>query len=39
MSAQFKYGVAAYVEYQRLQDFKFVSFGDLTFGVRMQRGF
>jgi outer membrane autotransporter protein len=39
MSAQFKYDVAAYVEYQRLQDFKFVSFGDLTFGVRMQRGF
>lgn len=39
ISAQFKYDLAAYVEYQRLQDFKFVSFGDLTFGVRMQRGF
>jgi len=39
VSAQFKYDIAAYVEYQRLQDFKFVSFGDLTFGVRMQRGF
>jgi outer membrane autotransporter protein len=39
ISAQFKSDIAAYVEYQRLQDFKFVSFGDLTFGVRMQRGF
>ena len=39
VSAQLKYGVAAYIEYQRLQDFRFVSFGDLTFGVRMQRGF
>jgi outer membrane autotransporter protein len=39
MSAQFKYDIAAYVEYQRLQDFRFVSFSDLTFGVRMQRGF
>jgi outer membrane autotransporter protein len=39
MSAQFKYDVAAYVEYQRLQSFQFVSFDDLTFGIRMQRGF
>lgn len=39
ISAQFKYDVSGYVEYQRLQSFQFVDFGDLTFGVRMQRGF
>ncbi len=39
VSAQFKYDVSGYIEYQRLQSFSFVDFSDLTFGVRMQRGF
>jgi len=39
VSAQFKYDISGYVEYQRLQSFRFVDFGDLTFGLRMQRGF
>jgi outer membrane lipase/esterase len=38
-SAQFKYGVSAYAEYQRLESFQFVSFDDFTVGLRMQRSF
>jgi outer membrane autotransporter protein len=39
ISAQFKYDISGYVEYQRLQSFQFVNFGDVTLGLRMQRGF
>lgn len=38
-SAQFKHGVSAYVEYQRLEAFEFVRFDDFTIGLRMQRSF
>lgn len=38
-SAQFKYGVSAYAEYQRLQSFQYVSFDDFTVGLRLQRSF
>jgi uncharacterized protein YhjY with autotransporter beta-barrel domain len=38
-SAQFVHGVSAYVEYQRLESFEFISFQDVSFGLRMQRSF
>ncbi len=38
-SAQFIHGVSAYVEYQRLESFEFISFQDISFGLRMQRSF
>jgi outer membrane autotransporter protein len=38
-SAQFVLGVSAYVEYQRLESFEFISFQDVSFGLRMQRSF
>ncbi len=37
LSAQFKYGISGYVEYQRLEDFQFVSFENFTVGLRFQR--
>lgn len=37
ISAQFKYGFSGYVEYQRLEDFQFVNFENLTLGLRFQR--
>jgi outer membrane autotransporter protein len=39
ISAQFKFGVSAYVEYQRLEDFQYVDFNDITAGLRMQHSF
>jgi outer membrane lipase/esterase len=39
VSAQFKNGVAAYVEYQRLAGYQDANFQDLTFGLRFQIGF
>lgn len=38
-SAQFKYGVSGYVEYQRLESFQFISFQDVSLGLRFQRSF
>jgi len=38
-SAQFKFGFSGYVEYQRLQSFDFISFQDVSVGLRMQRSF
>lgn len=38
-SAQFQHGVSAYIEYQRLVGFEFLEFQDVSFGLRMQRGF
>ncbi|MGH8177219.1 MAG: autotransporter domain-containing protein [Steroidobacter sp.] len=38
-SAQFKYGLSGYVEYQRLESFEFISFEDVSVGLRMQRSF
>jgi outer membrane autotransporter protein len=38
-SAQFKYGLSGYVEYQRLESFEFISFQDVSVGLRMQRSF
>jgi uncharacterized protein YhjY with autotransporter beta-barrel domain len=38
-SAQFKYGVSGYIEYQRLESFEFISFQDVSIGLRMQRSF
>lgn len=39
VSAQFKYGFSGYVEYQRLESFEFLSFEDVSVGLRMQRSF
>jgi outer membrane autotransporter protein len=39
LSAQFQYGVSGYVEYQRLESFDFISFQDISIGLRFQRSF
>jgi outer membrane autotransporter protein len=39
ISAQFQFGVSAYAEYQRLADFQYVNFDDITVGLRMQHAF
>ncbi|MBM0104248.1 autotransporter domain-containing protein [Steroidobacter sp. S1-65] len=39
MSAQFIHGISAYVEYQRLESFEFISFQDVSLGLRLQRSF
>lgn len=39
LSAQFKFGFSGYVEYQRLQSFQFITFQDVSVGLRMQRSF
>ncbi len=39
LSAQLKYDISGYFEYQRLQSYSFVDFHDFTFGVRWQKGF
>ena len=38
-SAQFKYGVSGYVEYQRLEGFQLINFQDVSVGLRFQRSF
>jgi outer membrane autotransporter protein len=38
-SAQFKYGISGYIEYQRLESFEFISFQDVSMGLRFQRSF
>jgi outer membrane autotransporter protein len=38
-SAQFKHGISGYVEYQRLESFEFISFQDVSIGLRFQRSF
>lgn len=38
-SAQFAHGVSGYVEYQRLESFQYISFEDVSIGLRMQRSF
>lgn len=38
-SAQFKHGISGYVEYQRLESFQFISFQDVSLGLRFQRSF
>jgi outer membrane autotransporter protein len=38
-SAQFKFGLSGYIEYQRLESFQFISFQDVSVGLRMQRSF
>ncbi|RPH50958.1 MAG: autotransporter outer membrane beta-barrel domain-containing protein, partial [Lysobacterales bacterium] len=38
-STQFRYGVSAYIEYQRLESFEFISFQDISVGLRMQKRF
>jgi outer membrane autotransporter protein len=39
VSAQFRYGISGYVEYQRLQNFELVSYEDISLGLRLQRAF
>lgn len=39
LSAQFKYGLSGYVEYQRLESFELLSFQDVSVGLRLQRSF
>jgi len=38
-SAQFKHGISGYVEYQRLESFQFISFQDVSLGLRFQASF
>jgi uncharacterized protein YhjY with autotransporter beta-barrel domain len=38
-SAQFIHGISAYIEYQRLESFEFISFQDVSMGLRLQRSF
>lgn len=38
-SAQFIHGISGYVEYQRLESFEFISFQDVSMGLRFQRSF
>jgi outer membrane autotransporter protein len=38
-SAQFIHGISAYIEYQRLESFEFISFQDVSLGLRLQRSF
>ena len=38
-SAQFAHGISGYVEYQRLESFQFISFQDLSVGLRLQKNF
>ncbi len=39
LSAQFRYGISGYVEYQRLESFQYISFEDVSIGLRMQHAF
>ena len=39
VSAQFKFGFAGYIEYQRIGGYTDIDFQDLAFGLRMQRSF
>lgn len=38
-SAQFAHGISGYVEYQRLESFQYISFEDVSIGLRIQRSF
>ena len=38
-SAQFVHGISGYVEYQRLESFEFISFQDVSMGLRFQKSF
>jgi outer membrane autotransporter protein len=38
-SAQFKYGISGYVEYQRLEGFQLLNFQDVSVGLRLQHSF
>jgi hypothetical protein len=38
-SAQFQHGISGYIEYQRLESFEFISFQDVSIGLRFQRSF
>jgi uncharacterized protein YhjY with autotransporter beta-barrel domain len=38
-SAQFVEGISGYVEYQRLESFEFISFQDVSLGLRFQKSF
>ncbi len=39
LSAQFIQGISGYIEYQRLESFEFISFQDVSVGLRFQRSF
>jgi hypothetical protein len=39
LSAQFPYDISGYVDYQRLEGYSGVSFGDVTIGLRIQHTF
>jgi uncharacterized protein YhjY with autotransporter beta-barrel domain len=39
LSAQFIHGISGYVEYQRLESFEFISFQDVSMGLRFQKSF
>jgi uncharacterized protein YhjY with autotransporter beta-barrel domain/antitoxin component of RelBE/YafQ-DinJ toxin-antitoxin module len=39
VSTQLPFGISAYVEYQRLESFEFISFQDVSVGIRAQRSF
>jgi uncharacterized protein YhjY with autotransporter beta-barrel domain len=39
LSAQFIHGISGYIEYQRLESFEFISFQDVSMGLRFQKSF
>ena len=39
VSAQFIHGISGYIEYQRLESFEFISFHDVSMGLRFQKSF
>ncbi|HMN44567.1 MAG TPA: autotransporter domain-containing protein [Povalibacter sp.] len=39
LSAQFRYGISGYVEYQRLESFQYINFEDVAIGLRVQHSF
>ncbi len=39
IAAQFKYGIAGFVEYQRLESLQFFSYEDIAAGLRIERAF
>ncbi|HEY5808785.1 MAG TPA: autotransporter outer membrane beta-barrel domain-containing protein, partial [Povalibacter sp.] len=39
ISAQLKYGISGYLEYQRLDSFQYIHFQDVSVGLRMQHSF
>ncbi len=39
VSAQFRFGISGFVEYQRLQSLELFKYEDIAFGLRLETGF